>query len=337
MSGMGERAAIIAAVQEDIFKEEGRNPLIYQSSSWPVLIAVKGLIKRYSQVAVVHLIMNNALTLSQVPVLQWATTAVTERDINCEINASARDRSDVSTFHESSYLESKVRVSSSASKPHYLGDAVFLIKVGYQFMIPSYTQTVLGNTVMGGESSPVATVLIEGDNMSQIGTSTPGSTEEDSTETKSLRVALKQSTRKRNDAELAQRLRHIQELYKSYKQHRPFHTVNVPQGRGAVRAWQNVLNAKEVHKTINILGRKRSLIESNVEHRAWNSTLVIAWVSLGLLLLMAVFIRMRRRCRKIADIESRALRGTVKLPMEDEVDVKSQTMIEAVEDAPPAY
>ncbi|SJL17097.1 uncharacterized protein ARMOST_20639 [Armillaria ostoyae] len=39
----------------------------------------------------------------------------------------------------------------------------------------------------------------------------------------------------------------------------------------------------------------------------------------------------------IADIESRALLGTVKLPMEDEEDVKSQTMIEAVEDAPPAY
>ncbi|SJL17066.1 uncharacterized protein ARMOST_20608 [Armillaria ostoyae] len=81
-------------------------------------------------------------------------------------------------------------------------------------------------------------------------------------------------------------------------------------------------------------GRKRNLIESNEEE--WNSTLVIGWVSLGLLLLMAAFIRVRRRCRKIADIESRALRGTVKLPMEDEADVKSQTMIEAVEDAPPA-
>ncbi|PBK96220.1 hypothetical protein ARMGADRAFT_1028410 [Armillaria gallica] len=83
-------------------------------------------------------------------------------------------------------------------------------------------------------------------------------------------------------------------------------------------------------------GRKRNLIESNVECRDWNPTLVIAWVSLGLLLLMAVFIRVRRQCRKIADLESRALHGTVKLPVEDEEDVKSQSMIEVVKDASPA-
>ncbi len=59
---------------------------------------------------------------------------------------------------------------------------------------------------------------------------------------------------------------------------------------------------------------------------------MIAWVSLALLLLMAVFIRVRRRCRKIADIESKALHGAVKLPVEDE-NIKSQTMIGAVEGA----
>ncbi len=48
---------------------------------------------------------------------------------------------------------------------------------------------------------------------------------------------------------------------------------------------------------------------------------------------MAVFIRVRRRCRKIADIESNALHGAVKLPVEDEENIKSQTMIRAVEGA----
>ncbi|KAK0492338.1 hypothetical protein EDD18DRAFT_1109085 [Armillaria luteobubalina] len=87
-----------------------------------------------------------------------------------------------------------------------------------------------------------------------------------------------------------------------------------------LRARRNlVLNAKEMHKMINILSEKRSLIESNVERREWNSTLVIAWVSLGLILLMAGFIRWHRRCRKIMDIESKVSHRAVKPPREDGV------------------
>ncbi|PBK96222.1 hypothetical protein ARMGADRAFT_1028412 [Armillaria gallica] len=80
--------------------------------------------------------------------------------------------------------------------------------------------------------------------------------------------------------------------------------------------------------------RKRHLFESNVERREWDSTLVIARVSLGLLLLMTLFIRVRRRCRKITDIESKA---AVKPHVEDGENVKSRTMIGSVEDVPLAY
>ncbi|SJL17094.1 uncharacterized protein ARMOST_20636 [Armillaria ostoyae] len=66
----------------------------------------------------------------------------------------------------------------------------------------------------------------------------------------------------------------------------------------------------------------------------WNATLMIAWASLGLLLLMAGFICGRRRCGKLTDIESKALRGAVKLPVEDGENIKSQTMIRVVEDVP---
>ncbi|PBK96216.1 hypothetical protein ARMGADRAFT_1028405 [Armillaria gallica] len=102
---------------------------------------------------------------------------------------------------------------------------------------------------------------------------------------------------------------------------------NYPSGRFSIGPG----SSKGVAECPGCEGRKRSLMESNVEE--WNSTLVIAWVSLALLLLMAVFIRMRRRCRKIADLESRALHGAVKLPVEDGENIKSQAMIGAVEGA----
>ncbi|KAK0244796.1 hypothetical protein EDD85DRAFT_979812 [Armillaria nabsnona] len=186
---------------------------------------------------------------------------------------------------------------------------------------------------------------------SQFGTSTPSCIEEYSTETTSLRAALKQPgkttdgpglscpeettiARRRNDAELA--LRHMHERYKSYKQHHTFlyhlSMGNYTSGRFSIGPGIS----KGVAECPGCEGRKRSLMESNVEHRECNSTLVIAWVSLALLLLTAAIIRVRRRCRKIADIESRAFQGTVKLPVEGEEDVKSQTMFEAVEDAPTA-
>ncbi len=63
-------------------------------------------------------------------------------------------------------------------------------------------------------------------------------------------------------------------------------------------------------------------------------TLVIAWASLGLLLLMEGFICGRRRCGKLMDIESKALHGAVKLPVEDGENIKSQTIIGVVEGAP---
>ncbi|PBK62114.1 hypothetical protein ARMSODRAFT_980910 [Armillaria solidipes] len=66
----------------------------------------------------------------------------------------------------------------------------------------------------------------------------------------------------------------------------------------------------------------------------WNATLVIVWASLGLLLLMAGFICGHRRCGKLTDIESKALHGAVKLPMEDGENIKSQTVIGVVEDVP---
>ncbi|KAK0244794.1 hypothetical protein EDD85DRAFT_1018380 [Armillaria nabsnona] len=78
--------------------------------------------------------------------------------------------------------------------------------------------------------------------------------------------------------------------------------------------------------------RKRNLFESNVEE--WDSTLVIVWVSFEMFLLMAGFICGRRRYRKIADIESKALHVAAKPPVEDGENIKSQTRIGAVEEAP---
>ncbi|PBK62109.1 hypothetical protein ARMSODRAFT_964329 [Armillaria solidipes] len=101
---------------------------------------------------------------------------------------------------------------------------------------------------------------------------------------------------------------------------------NYPSGRFSVGPGIS----KNVAECLECQGRKRSLIESNVEE--CNSTLVITWVFLGLLLLMAGFIRVRRRIRKIADIESKAIHGAVKPSVEDGENVKSQAMIGAVED-----
>ncbi|PBK96224.1 hypothetical protein ARMGADRAFT_760176 [Armillaria gallica] len=67
----------------------------------------------------------------------------------------------------------------------------------------------------------------------------------------------------------------------------------------------------------------------------WNSTLMVACVSLGLLLFMAGFMCGRRQSRKTTDIESKAFHADVKPPVEDGENVKTrQTMPGVVEDVP---
>ncbi|PBK62594.1 hypothetical protein ARMSODRAFT_980638 [Armillaria solidipes] len=78
--------------------------------------------------------------------------------------------------------------------------------------------------------------------------------------------------------------------------------------------------------------KKRMLFGNNETRREWNSTLVIAWISLGILLLMAGLVYKRHRCRKLTDIESKALHAAVILPVEDWENVERQTMIMVIED-----
>ncbi len=47
---------------------------------------------------------------------------------------------------------------------------------------------------------------------------------------------------------------------------------------------------------------------------------------------MAVLVYRRRRCRKLTDIESKALHAAIMLPVEDWKNVEKQTMIIVVED-----
>ncbi|KAK0222342.1 hypothetical protein IW262DRAFT_1460656 [Armillaria fumosa] len=90
-------------------------------------------------------------------------------------------------------------------------------------------------------------------------------------------------------------------------------------------------SAPGVEECFECQERKRNLgFESNVEE--WNSTLVIAWISLGMLLLMAGFIRWRPRYRKIMDIESKAFHKALKPSVDEGENIKSQTMIGAVEE-----
>ncbi|PBK96214.1 hypothetical protein ARMGADRAFT_1077719 [Armillaria gallica] len=108
-------------------------------------------------------------------------------------------------------------------------------------------------------------------------------------------------------------------------------------GEGASVAGGTAVNPSEIAcssgEASGCQVRKRMLFEHNVTE--CNSTLVIALVSLGILLLMAVLVYRRRRCRKLTDIESKAFHAAIMLPVEDRKNVEKQTMIIVVEDKAP--
>ncbi|KAK0432304.1 hypothetical protein EV421DRAFT_2024038 [Armillaria borealis] len=131
--------------------------------------------------------------------------------------------------------------------------------------------------------------------------------------------------------------RDMKEIYNSYK-HNQYrisllqsffpHSQRSP-GRGA-RTWFKGRDFDEGCKCIS----KQLPFDGNVVD--WNSALVAAWVSLGLLLFVAGFKCGRRRCRKITDIESKAVHADVKPPVEDWKNAKtrSQIMTGVVDDLP---